>query len=62
MIVDSHAHVNAPAELYAWQGHLVSNRANPDAGPPTISDAALEKSIQEHPLSRKLDTRAFPRT
>lgn len=47
MIVDSHAHVNAPAELYAWQGHLVSNRANPDSGPPTIGNAG------------NLDTRAF---
>ena len=36
MIVDSHAHVVAPAELYAWQGHLVSNKANPDAGAPTL--------------------------
>jgi 4-oxalmesaconate hydratase len=48
MIVDSHAHVVAPAELYAWQGHLVSNRGNPDPGPPTISDEELETAIQRH--------------
>jgi 4-oxalmesaconate hydratase len=48
MIVDSHAHVVAPSDLYAWQGHLISNRGNPDAGAPNMSDEVLEKSIAGH--------------
>jgi 4-oxalmesaconate hydratase len=48
MIVDSHAHLVAPEALYAWQGHLISNRANPDGGAPKISDEALEKAMQGH--------------
>jgi 4-oxalmesaconate hydratase len=48
MIVDSHAHVVAPAELYAWQGHLIANRANPDPGPPAISDELLEATMKDH--------------
>lgn len=48
MIIDSHAHVVAPAEVYAYQAKLLAGRGNPDVGPPKISDELLRSSLDGH--------------
>ena len=38
MIIDSHAHVNAPPELYVFKTQLIAGRGYADATSPNISD------------------------
>jgi OH-DDVA meta-cleavage compound hydrolase len=46
MIIDSHGHVTAPAELYAYKAGLVSHRGAHGRGTPGISDELLERALQ----------------
>src|SRR3954453_23027594 len=46
MIIDSHGHVTAPAELYAYKAGLVSHRGSHGRGTPGISDELLERALQ----------------
>lgn len=48
MIIDSHGHIVAPAELYQYQAMLLASRGYPDVGPPAISDEMLLKSLEGH--------------
>ncbi|MBE3557444.1 MAG: amidohydrolase [Firmicutes bacterium] len=48
MIIDTHGHVVAPAEVYSYQAQLVASRNNPDLGAPHIDDALLEQSVASH--------------
>ncbi|HEY3956230.1 MAG TPA: amidohydrolase family protein [Streptosporangiaceae bacterium] len=48
MIIDSHGHISAPAEVYAYQAQLLASRGNPDSGAPRISAEQHEKSLQRH--------------
>lgn len=41
MIIDAHAHVNAPAELYAYQAGLIASRGGHGRGEALVSDDAL---------------------
>jgi predicted TIM-barrel fold metal-dependent hydrolase len=43
MIIDAHAHVNAPPELYAYQASLLSARGSHGKGKPGVSDAVLKE-------------------
>lgn len=47
MIIDSHAHVVAPPELYAYRSGLLASRGAHGKGNPGISDERLEASAQE---------------
>jgi 4-oxalmesaconate hydratase len=42
MIIDAHAHVNAPPELYAYQANLLASRGSHGRGDPGVTDAALK--------------------
>lgn len=44
MIIDSHAHVVMPPEVYRYQADLVASRANPTAKYPGLGAEALQKS------------------
>jgi 4-oxalmesaconate hydratase len=48
MIIDSHGHTVAPAEVYAYQSTLLASRGNPIVGAPKISDDKIQSSLQEH--------------
>jgi 4-oxalmesaconate hydratase len=43
VIIDAHAHVNAPPELYAYQANLLASRGSHGQGDPGVTDSALEK-------------------
>lgn len=43
MIIDAHAHVNAPPELYAYQAALMSSRGAHGQGSAGVTDAALKE-------------------
>lgn len=47
MIIDMHAHVVAPPELYAYRSGLLASRGAHGKGSPGISDERLEASAQE---------------
>ena len=53
MIIDSHGHVTAPAELYAYKAGLVSHRGAHGRGTPGISDELLERALQAPRVRRK---------
>lgn len=42
MIIDAHAHLNAPAELYAYQASLMSSRGSHGRGEAGVTDAQLK--------------------
>ena len=46
MIIDMHAHTNAPPELYAYKAGLLSSRGYHGKGNPNISDERLEQATQ----------------
>lgn len=48
MIIDAHAHVVAPAELYAYKGNLLANSGWTGYNPPKISDELLLKSTENN--------------
>jgi predicted TIM-barrel fold metal-dependent hydrolase len=43
MIIDAHAHLSAPAELYAYQASLLSSRGGHGQGSPGVTDAQLKE-------------------
>jgi predicted TIM-barrel fold metal-dependent hydrolase len=43
MIIDAHAHFNAPPELYAYHSSLLSARGSHGRGNPDVSDARLKE-------------------
>lgn len=43
MIIDAHAHVNAPPELYAYQANLLASRGSHGKGDPGVSDSSLKE-------------------
>jgi predicted TIM-barrel fold metal-dependent hydrolase len=43
MIIDAHAHVNAPPELYAYQANLIASRGSHGRGDAGVSDALLKE-------------------
>jgi predicted TIM-barrel fold metal-dependent hydrolase len=43
VIIDSHAHLNAPPELYAYQAGLVASRGGHGRGDSAVSDASLQE-------------------
>jgi 4-oxalmesaconate hydratase len=46
LILDMHAHTNAPPELYAYKAGLLSSRGYHGKGNPGISDERLEQATQ----------------
>src|SRR5580700_5595056 len=46
MIVDSHAHVIMPSELYRYMADLVSSRANPHGAFKGLSDESLRNTTE----------------
>jgi len=42
MIIDAHAHLNAPPELYAYQAALLSSRGAHGQGAAGVTDAQLK--------------------
>ncbi len=48
MIIDCHAHVVAPNDLYAYKGNLIANAGATGYNPPKISDEALAKSTRNN--------------
>ncbi|TDB85016.1 amidohydrolase [Actinomadura sp. KC216] len=50
MIIDAHAHLSAPAELYAWKSGLLAHRGAHGRGAPRISDDQLRAAHTDpHP-------------
>jgi predicted TIM-barrel fold metal-dependent hydrolase len=48
MIIDSHAHVVAPPELYAYQANLVASRGAAGRGRHSISDEQIQRTTEPH--------------
>lgn len=48
MIIDSHGHLTAPAELYAYQSVLMASRGSNGMLTPKISDAQIEAALKPH--------------
>jgi 4-oxalmesaconate hydratase len=48
MIIDAHAHVVAPPELYAYQANLVASRGASGRGRHKISDELIQKATEPH--------------
>lgn len=48
MIIDSHGHVTAPPELYAYQSSLMASRGVHGKGRPNISDERMEAALKPH--------------
>ncbi|MCW2724195.1 MAG: amidohydrolase, partial [Frankiales bacterium] len=48
MIVDAHAHLVAPPELYVYKANLQSNHGAHGKGSPGISDERLKQSADEN--------------
>lgn len=46
MIIDSHAHVNAPPSLYAFQAALMSSRGAHGFGDPAVTDGDLREAAE----------------
>ena len=49
MLIDAHAHVTGPSELYSYFG-VLAGRSGPPAGvkPPELSDERVEESLKPH--------------
>ena len=50
MIIDSHGHVSAPAELYAYKAVLLSARGSHGRGKVKISDDQLREAVEKQPF------------
>jgi len=50
MIIDSHGHVSAPAELYAYKSVLLSARGSHGRGKVKISDDQLRDAVEKQPF------------
>jgi 4-oxalmesaconate hydratase len=48
MIIDCHAHLGAPAELYVYANHLLNTRGEEGRGRAMISDEAMERIAQNN--------------
>ncbi len=48
MIIDIHAHVSAPAELYAFQANLLASRGGNRRSRPKMDDQKIEEALQPH--------------
>ena len=46
MIIDCHAHVSAPAELWAYKALITSHRGAHARGGPVISDDELRAAVE----------------
>ena len=47
-VIDSHAHISAPAEMYAYQARLIASRGYPSTRPPKISDEQHREAVAHH--------------
>jgi OH-DDVA meta-cleavage compound hydrolase len=48
MIIDVHAHVSAPPELYAYQANLLASRGGQRKSTPKLDDDKVEKALKPH--------------
>ncbi len=50
MIIDSHGHVSAPAELYAYKSVLLSSRGSHGRGRVKVSDDQIRAAVEKEPF------------
>ena len=48
MIIDIHAHVSAPPELYAFQANLLASRGAQRRSRLKLDDEKIEKALERH--------------
>ncbi|MDP6175821.1 MAG: amidohydrolase family protein, partial [Rhodospirillales bacterium] len=48
MIIDSHAHVSAPAELWAYKATLLASRGSHGRGKVNVTDDQIRESVEQH--------------
>ncbi len=48
MIIDSHAHVSAPAELWAYKAVLLASRGSHGRGKVNVSDDQIREAVENH--------------
>lgn len=48
MIIDSHAHVSAPAELWAYKASLLASRGSHGRGGVKVTDDQIRYAVEEH--------------
>lgn len=48
MIIDTHGHISAPPELYAYKSMLLASRGYHGKGDPNISDERMHAAVQRH--------------
>lgn len=48
MIIDIHAHISAPAELYAFQANLLASRGGNRRSRPKLDDEKIEQALKPH--------------
>ena len=50
MIIDCHAHVSAPAELWAYKANILSHRGSHGRGKVDVSDDEIRRAVEEKPF------------
>jgi 4-oxalmesaconate hydratase len=48
MVIDSHAHISAPAGVFAYQARLIASGGYPGTTPPAISEQAHQEVLAKH--------------
>ena len=48
MIIDCHAHVSAPAELWAYKASIISHRGAHGRGKVNVTDEQIRHAVEEH--------------
>jgi predicted TIM-barrel fold metal-dependent hydrolase len=48
MIIDCHAHVSAPAELWAYKASIISHRGSHGRGKVNVTDEQIRYAVEEH--------------
>jgi hypothetical protein len=48
-VIDSHAHISAPAGVFSYRARLIASGGYPGTKPPAISEQAHRDAMAEHP-------------
>ena len=48
MIIDCHAHVSAPVELWAYKASLLSHRGSHGRGKVNVTDDQIRHAVEKH--------------